>query len=331
MTPQDELLYYQEFAIALKEGPQGTNRQRADALRGGSITSLLWMLWAGGLSVAILLAQLGKLDRPAPKAVRLEQASHRDHSATTTANPRPHRGPHTSAPISATPVWHQPVVSDPAAAMQGRFHASTRGGSFAALDTGLDHYRKLSGTLARVQSVALRKRSEANRLPRVFINRTNDCFSRPSIGMFSRRCEVIKIDYRDHQRTYEYPVEIEVVLAHEWGHHLIHISGEKMSPIEEEVVCDCTAGMVFGYYAKHGLINQDEAFKAFRLIADVGNNSAHGHHPNAEVRLKSFWGGLMSIAAPHEPQAQESIAFCSSLKRVLDLQKVQNMGLTWSA
>ena len=75
MTPQDELLYYQEFAIALKEGPQGTNRQRADALRGGSITSLLWMLWAGGLSVAILLAKLGKLDRPAPKADRLEQAS----------------------------------------------------------------------------------------------------------------------------------------------------------------------------------------------------------------------------------------------------------------
>jgi hypothetical protein len=347
MSPQEELRHYRALAIALNEGPDGTNRLRAEILQrqlqqqrpqsrgttgaflAGTIGSLLMM--AGGLSVGIQLAQQGKLDQLIATADRIQQAARPQQTSPHSTHSRSAPARHPSAPVATTPLWRQPQVPDPAGAMQSRFFAATWGGDFSALDAGMDHYRKLSGTLARIQAVALRNRSAAHRLPTVFINRTNNCFSRPSIGMFSPRCEVIKIDYRDHQLAYEYPVEIEVVLAHEWGHHLIHLSGERMSPIEEEVVCDCTAGMVFGYYAKHGLINQDEAIKAFRLIADVGNNSAHGHHPNAEVRLTAFLGGLMSIAAPHEPQAQDSIAFCSSLKRVLDLQKVQTMGLTWSA
>jgi len=215
--------------------------------------------------------------------------------------------------------------------MQTRIHATTWGGSFTALDAGMENYRRLIGTLARMQTMALKKQSAAHRLPVVFLNRTNNCFDRPSIGVYSPRCEVIKIDYRDHQLFYEDSVEIEVTLAHEWGHHLIHISGETMSPIEAEVVSDCMAGVVFGYYTKHGLINKSEALTAFKIIATAGNNSAHGHHPNQDVRTRAFAGGLTSIAMPHDPQAQEVIGFCSTLQKVLDLGKVQEMGLTWTA
>ena len=332
MTPQEQLRHYRALAVALNEGPDGPNRLNAEALQrqlcpprtqpkgntgaflAGTITSLLVML--GGLSVGSQLAQQG-----------LRQ----EHSAARTPEPRP--VPVAPAPTaeSVPPIWHRPAAPDPATAMHSRVHTATLGGNFTALDAGIDDYRRLSGTLARMQTVALKNQSAAHRLPMVFLNRTNNCFDRPSIGVYSPSCEVIKIDYQDHHLVYEDSVEIEVVLAHEWGHHLIHISGIKMSPTEEEVVSDCMVGVVFGYYAKHGLITKNEALTAFRMIATVGNNSAQGHHPNQEVRLSALVGGLMSIATPHDPKAKNAIAFCSTLEQVLDLDKVQKMGLIWSA
>lgn len=345
MTPEEEFRHYRGLAIALNEGPNGTNRLRAEALQrqlkarraqqkgtggaflAGSVTSLVVILWGASFGGQLFVS--GKLNPLIDAAKRIHQALQAEISA---------QAPAESAPTSATtgsrtilPIWQQSPGPDPATAMQGRFYSFAWGGAYGHLDAGVDNYRRLSGTLARMQAVGLRNRSAAHRLPMVMINRTNNCFSGSTIGAYSPRCEAIKIDYEDNQLAFEHPVEIEVTLAHEWGHHLINVSGEAMSPTEAEVVSDCTAGAAFGYYVKHGLINKDEAMTAFGLMAAVGNNSAHGHHPNADVRLRAFAGGLMSIAAPDEPNAQGAISFCSTLSRLLDLQKVRAMGLTWQA
>lgn len=170
---------------------------------------------------------------------------------------------------------------DPALAMQARFYGSKVGGAYSDLDSGFNNYQRLSGTLARIQSVALKKRSAAEQLPTVWINRTSEkCFDRSSIGVYSPKCQVIKLDYTDGYTTYEHPVEMEVTLAHEWGHHLISLSGVAMSPTEQEVVSDCFAGAVFGYYARNYLITVQEATRAIDLVAYVGNNS-----PMATTRI----------------------------------------------
>jgi len=346
MTPREQLHLCQALAIALNEGPDGPNRQRAQALQrqlqpprpqprgnntaaflAGALGSLLMLF--GGLSVCIQLVQQGRLDQLITAADRIQRALQQQNAAS--APPAP-----SAVPANPTPAPHeiplpprQPALPDPAGAMQARFHAATWGDTYAGLDAGIDQYRKLSGTLARMQAVGLRNRSAALRLPIVLLNRTNDCFDGHSIGVYSPRCETIKINYGDGHLIYEHPVEIEVVLAHEWGHHLINLSGKRMSPTEAEVVSDCMAGVVFGYYAKHQLITRQEALQAFEMVAAVGNNSAHGHHPNQEVLIKAFAGGLMSIALRHDPKAQEAIAFCSTLEQVLDLDKVREMGVTW--
>lgn len=351
MTLQEELSRCRSLAIALSEGPDGPHRRRAEALQrqlnssrsqaGRSSSGSSWAAVIFSLLMLIASQSAGLIKRVPLERLALDSSRiaprivfhwlRQGFSSTAPANPQ--SAPRVSAPsTTVAPAPRRPQVApDPAAAMQARVHASTWGGPFAGLDAGMDHYRRLSGTLARMQAVGLRKRAAAHRLPTVFINRTNDCFEGPSIGIYSPRCEVLKIDYGDGRLAYEHSVEIEVTLAHEWGHHMINISNEKMSPTEAEVVSDCMAGAVFGYYAKHELITRQEALRAIEMIAAVGNNSADGHHPNREVRLKAFAGGLMSIAAPNEPEMQGAIAFCSTLERLLSLRKLRAMGLTWPA
>ena len=242
--------------------------------------------------------------------------------------------PENSSPSSAKTVVTRPGQNisnpDPALAMQGRFHGSKLGGARTALDAGFGNYQRLTGTLARIQAVAFKNRSAARQLPSVWINRTReDCFDRSSIGVYSPKCQVIKLDYTDGYTTYEHPVEMEVTLAHEWGHHLISLSGVAMSPTEQEVVSDCFAGAVFGYYARNNLITLDEATRAINMVAYVGNNSPYGHHPNRETRLRSFAGGLASVYDPSHPSAAELMASCPSLNQIVDVNKIRGMGLSW--
>ena len=243
----------------------------------------------------------------------------------------PHLLKQQSATTSQQIIASKPAtarVPDPALAMQDRFYGSKLVGTYTALDSGFSNYQRLSGTLARIQGAALRRRSAAGDLPSVWINRTReDCFDRSSIGAYSPKCQVIKIDYSDGYTTYEHPVEIEVALAHEWGHHLIRLSGMAMSPTEQEVVSDCFAGAVFGYYVKNSLVNLQDAVRAIQLVDYVSNNSAHGHHPNRETRLRSFGGGLFSVGNRSDPRAQEYIASCPSLNQIVDINKIRQMGL----
>jgi hypothetical protein len=239
------------------------------------------------------------------------------------------------ATASQPTIESKPAISrvpDPALAMQERFYGSKLEGTYAALDSGFSNYQRLSGTLARIQAVALLRRSAAQDLPSVWINRTReDCFDRRSIGIYSPKCQVIKVDYSDGYTTYEHPMEMEVTLAHEWGHHLIALSGITVSPTEQEVVSDCFAGVAFGYYALNNLATIDDSLKAANMISRIGNNGAHGYHPNSETRLRSFTGGLFSVASPNDPRAPEFMASCPSLHKIIDVSKIRLMGLSWTS
>jgi len=215
--------------------------------------------------------------------------------------------------------------------MTSRVHVSTWSDEFDHLNSGMANYSRLSGTLARIQAVALRQRSASLVMPQVLINRTIEgCFDGPSLGLYSPRCQAIKINFGAEGLVFEQPIEVELTLAHEWGHHLIALSGHSMSAMEEEVVSDCFAGVVFGYYAKHGLMSKEEAIKALKMMVQIGNTEAHGHHPNPQVRLSSFAGGLAHVADPSSEVAGLYPTYCATLDRVIDVGKVRSLGLSWT-
>ena len=329
-------------AISRNEPPQGFNRQQADRLemrihslkrqqqKRPNQTHYLWKA-LGLLAYCTLIAG----------CIRAAHFQSFVKALFTPAIPAQAQGKLRLEKPAQAPSFKQlrkeiiptvPANPDPALAMQKRFFGSKLGGSFAALDEGFTNYQRLSGTLARIQVVSLRRQSLVYQLPTVWINRTReDCFNQRSIGVYSPQCQVIKLDYSDGFSAYEHSTEMEVTLAHEWGHHLISLSGVAMSPTEQEVVSDCFAGAVFGYYVKHGLIDFQDATHAIALVQSVGNNSPNGHHPNRETRVRSFAGGLFSVADPSHPKGQEFMGSCPSLHQIIDVAKIREMGLNWES
>lgn len=223
-----------------------------------------------------------------------------------------------------------PELPDPALEMQKLvFYYSSPWSELAHLDNGSDNYKKLAGTLARIQSVAARNADARNQLPVVLINGTNKCVDTRSVGLYKHSCQTIKIDYSDEEVSYEFPIEIEAVLSHEWGHHLARTSRLDVSPTEHEIVADCFAGVVFGYYVKNNLISTDEGIKALQMMAQLSNNSEGGIHPNMENRTSAFLGGLAQIAEPTGQYRELYPRYCASLERILDTAKIRSLGLSW--
>ena len=209
------------------------------------------------------------------------------------------------------------------------FYYSSPWSELAHLDNGSDNYKKLAGTLARIQTVAARNADARNQLPVILINGKNQCIDIRSVGLYKYSCQTIKIDYSDEEVSYEFPIEIEAVLSHEWGHHLARTSRLEVSPTEHEIVADCFAGVVFGYYVKNNLISTDEGVKALQMMAQLSNNSEGGIHPNMENRTSAFLGGLAQIAEPAGQYRELYPRYCASLERILDTAKVRSLGLSW--
>ena len=96
-----------------------------------------------------------------------------------------------------------PELPDPALEMQKLvFYYSSPWSELAHLDNGSDNYKKLAGTLARIQSVAARNADARNQLPVVLINGTNKCVDTRSVGLYKHSCQTIKIDYSDEEVSY---------------------------------------------------------------------------------------------------------------------------------
>jgi hypothetical protein len=332
-----DLNHYRRLAIAQSEGPEGINRRRAmdvqqrlQALQAHRPVAAKPSVNREGLVPMVITCTLLTM------ASVFTYGSSSVKQVVSELTGTPNTVSQTSQPAPATsalsrPIEAPPAAPDPALQMTSRVHASTWPAEFDHLNAGMANYSKLSGTLARIQAVALRQRSAALAMPQVLINRTMEgCFNGPSLGLYSPRCQAIKINFGAEGLVFEQPIEVELTLAHEWGHHLIALSGHSMSAMEQEVVSDCFAGVVFGYYAQHGLMSKEEALNALKMMVQIGNTAAHGHHPNPQVRLSSFAGGLAHVADPSGEVAGLYPTYCATLDRVIDVSKVRSLGLSWS-
>jgi hypothetical protein len=270
--------------------------------------------------------------------VRWAMATHLDVNALASSLGRWAQGL-VSSPASAPKDWRgnsQPAVSlmqpartpDPAESMVGRiaFYPVT---GLDELNNGEAGYKKLLGSLARLQAVGLRDAYAKSILPNVLINAHDNCANDKGIGTYVLNCKTIVVNYSDGNMTFEHRTEVEATLAHEWGHHLAAISNLKVSPTENEIVADCFAGVTFGYLVANGLMSQQEATEGINLMIQISNNSENDIHPNEQNRKSAFIGGMAAVAEPNGEFRQLYGQYCASLDSILDVTKVRSMGTSW--
>ena len=270
--------------------------------------------------------------------IRWGVPSHQDVNAFTSSISRWAQGPVTS-PTSPLKNWRgnsQPAVSlmqparpsDPAESMLGRIAFYPVSG-LEELNNGEVGYKKLAGTLARLQAIGLREDSARSIMPDVLINARNSCASSNEIGSYLPGCTAIVLNYSDGNLTFSHRTELEATLAHEWGHHLQAISNLKVSPTEKEIVADCFAGVTFGYLVANNLITENEASEGIDLMIQFSNNSENGIHPNAQNRKSAFVGGMAAVAQPNGEFGKLYGQYCASLDSIFDVEKVRSLGISW--
>ena len=264
--------------------------------------------------------------------------SQQDVNAFASSMSRWAQGPVTS-PAAPPKDWRgnsQPAVSlmqpartpDPAESMFGRIAFYPVAG-LDELNNGEAGYKKLAGSMARLQAIGLREGSAKLVVPDVLINARNNCASSDEIGSYMPGCKAIVLNYSDGNLTFSHRTELEATLAHEWGHHLAAISNLKVSPTEKEIVADCFAGVTFGYLVANNLISEKEASEGIDLMIQISNNSENGIHPNAQNRKSAFVGGMAAVAEPYGEFGKLFGQYCASLDSIFDVAKVRALGTSW--
>lgn len=221
-----------------------------------------------------------------------------------------------------------PQDRDPAVAMQSRVYYFPSD-NLHTLNT--TDYKKVSGDLARVQQKLLIKRSRANEFPEVLIGqgswRTENCNKfLPTIGSYQyggTDCDqLITVNFTDGNRWYEHQIEVIITLAHEWGHHIINLSGERISRISNELLSDCFAGVYLAYLHKHGALTEDEFYKGVRMMTQIGNTHGTGIHGSKAQRANGLISGYKYSFKQNDQESQANWnSYCKGLENVIDLSK----------
>lgn len=187
-------------------------------------------------------------------------------------------------------------------------------------------YSKAVGDLARIQEKMLRDRSQARNYPDILIGNgrfTDKCDTgRPSIGLYyyGNGCKSILINFSSDGIAYEYPIEVLTVLAHEYAHHLVNVTigTNSVSDLDGELIADCFAGLVHGYWDRHGKVNEQEVVAAANMMIQVSTKdhmNTSAMHGVAGQRLGAFMGGALKATGK---ESVEYNNFCRSLDRVID-------------
>jgi len=221
-------------------------------------------------------------------------------------------------------------IPDPAEQMHGKVIAF-EDPNYPHLSAYISDYKKVAGMLARLQYYSLNNKSARSDLPTVLINANHFCKTERSIGIYNTKCKSLGIDFFEEGLAYETDVEIITVIAHEWGHHLVNVSNanSKFSLNENEIVADCFAGLVLGFYHKNSLMTIQEVEKAGNMMMHLGNNGDKGIHPNAETRRKSFISAASYVKFPNSYEARDYNNYCGSLDGILDKNKIAEAKLGW--
>lgn len=219
------------------------------------------------------------------------------------------------------------VQQDPAILMANRVFIYS---SSSPLSASEDDYKKIAGTLARLQVRSLKSESSKYSLPVLMVNGNNSCKTSSSIGVYHPNCESIGVDFSDGNVSYEQDEEVIAALAHEWGHHLAHLAGLNMSWNEGEIVSDCFSGLFMGYLHKNSLATKQEVENAGKMMIQIGNNSTTGIHPNSETRWSAFVSAAATVTSPGGEQSGMYGAYCGSLDQIINKDRFINSSLNWS-
>lgn len=129
--------------------------------------------------------------------------------------------------------------------------------------------------------------------------------------------------------SYEQDEDNIAALAHEWGHHLIHLSGLRLSWNEGEIISDCFAELFMGYMHKNSLATKQGVENAGQMMIQIGNNSNTGIHQNSETRWSAFISAAATVSIPGGGQSQSYGSYCGSLDQIIDKDKIVNSRLDW--
>lgn len=136
-------------------------------------------------------------------------------------------------------------------------------------------------------------------------------------------CLSIQINFESNGLAYEKPIEIATVLAHEYAHHLteITIGLQNISGLESELIADCFAGVVHGYWDKHGKVTEADVTAAARMMIQVSKQerlNTSDMHGDPGQRVGAFFAGKFKASGKDTPEFQN---FCKGLEKVIDFSK----------
>lgn len=192
-------------------------------------------------------------------------------------------------------------------------------------------YKKVTGDLARIQYKLLIQRSRAKELPEVLIGQgawNNKLCNQhlPSLGIYQyggTNCnQLITVNFTDGNNFYEHQIEVIITLAHEWGHHLINLSGEKISGINNELLSDCFAGVYLAYLHKYNALSEQEFNNGVKMMTQIGDTHGTSIHGTKYQRANGLISGYGYAHNRHDKKnAINWNSFCKGLENIIDLSK----------
>ena len=311
-------VYFEEAMRKSNRGRKNRiNRNRARSSKDSLNWGALFGVIAIGLGSALAFGLL------AFPNFQLEKSSQSRNSKSSSGTPsRPVANPEPEPkPKAPKPKY------DPALAVRDHvyFRADSR---FPHLTT--DDYKKAAGDLARIQYKMFKNRGEAKNYPYILIGNgiwryeaCNEILPKFGLYQFGGACDRrITINFEANGMHYEHQIEVLVTLAHEWGHHLIHLSGENISGIANELLADCFAGVYIAYLDKHGAISEQELRNTVKMMGVLGNTHGTGIHGTPAQRVNGLLSGALFIDDPNDPKNQANWDnYCKGLEDIIDVRE----------
>lgn len=195
--------------------------------------------------------------------------------------------------------------------------------SFPSLNTR-DQYLRAVGDLARVQGRMLANKVNFRNYPEIgigpgkYLGKCN--LGSETLGAYRKECKIIQVNFSDGTAYYEKPIEVLTTIAHEYGHHLteITIGLNSISGLEAELIADCFAGLMHGYWDKHGVLTEDEVRSALNMMVYVSKQeqlNTTDMHGDPGQRVGAFLAGAQKAQGQETPEYNN---FCKSLDRVIN-------------
>ena len=131
----------------------------------------------------------------------------------------------------------------------------------------------------------------------------------------------MQINFRADNIVYEEPIEVLTAMMHEQGHHLINltIGSENRSRLDQELIADCFAGVMHGYWSKWDKLSEEEFLKAGVMMIQISKHEeGMTEHGDKGQRLGAFVAGAARASGNITPQYNN---YCLGLEDVLDFSK----------